>query len=84
MPAYGMIQVYRTPRCVKIDTLQITAINFAPNGPKCSPKERKLMTYEEVIQKMKEAIAQYEEGAIEATECFNYIATVVVRKLNEQ
>jgi predicted RNase H-like HicB family nuclease len=42
------------------------------------------MTYEEVIQKMKEAIAQYEEGAIEATECFNYIATVVVRKLNEQ
>jgi hypothetical protein len=40
--------------------------------------------YEEVLKKIKESLAQYEEGAIEANECFNYIAYKIVEELNKQ
>ena len=41
------------------------------------------MTFEEIIAEIKASIEQYEEGAIEDRECFNYVVSVVYKKLQE-
>lgn len=37
----------------------------------------------ETIEKIKDVIQQYEEGTIDETECFHFIAFVVNNKVNE-